>query len=368
MTRIVYVSPYYFDARSCRGGGERYPVSCARAVVECSDGTCSVEIVSFDQEPSTWTLGPGVTLRLLRSVRVSSSWSVISWDLAAALADADLVHIHQAAMRAGEVALLLAKQQQKPVCVTDHGSLISTAGAFKDRLDLADQVICYSDYGALLLQTSTPIEVIKGGVDCRSFVPPIRRPTRGHILCVARIVSSKGIDRLITALPADLPLIVCGKVYELDYFRHLEKLAAGKRVEFVHDADDARLLRLYQRAWGTVLPSVNEDWLGRLMACPELMGLTLLESMACGTPAVCSTAGAMPEFVRDGETGFVYRDLGELTSRLEYLAANPAAVEQMGARARQVAEQEYSLPVVGAQLLRVYNRLLKRSPVKEFAA
>src|SRR5262245_10690348 len=102
MARIVYLSPFYFDARSCLGGGERYPVNCARGVVESSGGTCSVEILSFDQEPSTRTLSPGVTLRLLPAVRVSNPWSVISWELAAALAGADLVHIHQAAMRASE--------------------------------------------------------------------------------------------------------------------------------------------------------------------------------------------------------------------------------------------------------------------------
>jgi glycosyltransferase involved in cell wall biosynthesis len=368
MTRIVYLSPYYFDARSCVGGGERYPVNCARAVVESSGGTCSVEILSFDQQPGQHVLQPGVTLRLLPAVKVSNPWSVVSWDLAEALIGADLVHLHQAAMRASEVALLLARQQQKPVCVTDHGSTTSTAGAFKDRLDLADCVICYSHYGATLLQTTTPIEVIKGGVDCRFFVPPVRPPARDHLLCVARIVSSKGIDRLLTALPRDLPLTVCGKVYDPEYHGYLQKLARGKRVTFVHDADDACLLRLYQTAWGTILPSVNEDWRARVVAAPELMGLTLLESMACGTPAVCSTAGAMPEFVRDGETGFVYRDLDELTERLEYLATHPAAVEQMGARARQVTEQEYSLPIIGAQLLQVYNRLLRRSPVKESAA
>src|SRR5262249_51700597 len=152
--RIVYLSPYYFDAKSCVGGGERYPVNCARAVVESSGGSCSVEILSFDHTASNHVLWPGVTLRLLPLVKVSNPWSVVSWELAAALADADLVHIHQAAMRASEVTLLLAKQQQKPVCVTDHGSTTSTAGAFKDRLDLADRIICYSNYGALLLHTT----------------------------------------------------------------------------------------------------------------------------------------------------------------------------------------------------------------------
>jgi len=47
------------------------------------------------------------------------------------------------------------------------------------------------------------------------------------------------------------------------------------------------------------------------MPAPELMGLVLLESMACGTPVLCSTTGGMPEFVRSGQTGFIYHDLNE---------------------------------------------------------
>jgi glycosyltransferase involved in cell wall biosynthesis len=35
------------------------------------------------------------------------------------------------------------------------------------------------------------------------------------------------------------------------------------------------------------------------------MGFTLLESQACGTPALCTDAGSMSEFVEEGRTGFV---------------------------------------------------------------
>ena len=35
------------------------------------------------------------------------------------------------------------------------------------------------------------------------------------------------------------------------------------------------------------------------------MGFTLLESQACGTPVICTDAGAMSEFVSHGHTGFV---------------------------------------------------------------
>ena len=37
------------------------------------------------------------------------------------------------------------------------------------------------------------------------------------------------------------------------------------------------------------------------------MGLTLIEAQSCGTPVVCTDAGAMPEFVADRVSGRVAR-------------------------------------------------------------
>ena len=81
-----------------------------------------------------------------------------------------------------------------------------------------------------------------------------------------------------------------------------------------------------------MLPSLYQDCYGALQPAPELMGLTLLEAMACGTPAICSNVAAMPEFVRHGETGFVYDNLTQLTDYLTYLRDRPEVAEQIGQR------------------------------------
>ena len=36
---------------------------------------------------------------------------------------------------------------------------------------------------------------------------------------------------------------------------------------------------------------------------PELLGQTLLEGMACGTPGLCTSVASLPEVVEDGVTG-----------------------------------------------------------------
>jgi glycosyltransferase involved in cell wall biosynthesis len=129
-------------------------------------------------------------------------------------------------------------------------------------------------------------------------------------------------------------------------------------VEFLAGPSDAELLELYRTAVATVLPSVYLDHLGRFQRAPELMGLTLIESMACGTPAVCPRVGGMPELVRDGETGFVYDSPAGLTDVLTRLRDDPALVEAVGRRAREAAVAEYDVAVVGRRVAALYQAAL----------
>ncbi len=367
--KIAYLTPLYFDAGSCLGGGERFPTNLARGVAESSAGGFEVELISFSNAPSVRQIFPGVTLRLLTaSGRPRNPLDVVSWELPGALADADLVHIHQVYTRCSEVGLLVARQQRKPVCVTDHGGVSSPLVKQLGILSLVDLIIAQSDFGASLYQTSTPLTVIKGGVDATRFTPSPVPVKRDRVLYVGRLLPHKGIDRLITALPSELPLTVCGRPYHPAYFERLRSLAEGKRVEFITDADDARILDLYRRAWVNVLPSVHVDCYGITHEAPELMGFTLLEASACGTPAVCSRVAAMPEFVHDGETGFVFDDLSGLSQILRRLASEPGLADRLGANGRRVVDREFDYRVAGAKLAEVYDRLIAQAAASEIAA
>ncbi len=359
LRKVAYLTPLYFDERSRLGGGERYPLNLATGVAAASEGTCTVELISYGEHAGYFELRPGVSLRVLPVAnRPHDILNSVSWDLPAALVDADLVHIHVPYTRSSELGMIIAKHDHKPICVTDHGGSSSTIGMHLGCLDLADRVVAYSDFGASLHRTRTPIEIVKGGVDGSLFVPPSLPPTREHVLFVGRLLPHKGIDYLIEALPADVPLKVCGRPFRDDYTWRINHLAIGKNVEFITDADDARLRELYQSAWVTVLPSVYHDCFGASHVAPELMGFALLESMACGTPAIGSRVGGMPEFIRDGETGFIYDSHAELTDRIRLLVDNPDLVERMGQRGREAVDAEFDLKVAGRKLLHLYRSLV----------
>jgi len=100
-------------------------------------------------------------------------------------------------------------------------------------------------------------------------------------------------------------LVIIGRAYHDEFYSDLKDKAEGLPVEFVHNADDLRLINEYRTAKVTVLPSVHTNCYGKYTPLPELMGFTLLESQACATPVICTNAGAMHEFVEHGQTGWV---------------------------------------------------------------
>jgi glycosyltransferase involved in cell wall biosynthesis len=354
-------------------------------LAEASGRSYEVEVVSFGGSARRVELSPGVTLRILADFRgpapgptgLTYAFDSLSWELIDAVASADLVHVHQPFTRCGEFAIWLARLEGKPLCVTDHGGVSTWLGFRFGMLGLADRIVPISEFAGDVMRdrilgaspdpgrTAVPqFTVVRGGVDASFFAPPDGRVERDRVLFVGRVLPHKGIDRLIQALPDGLPLTVYGCPYDREYLGYLKWLARRKDVEFAFtpaaEGGDEVMRSLYRRAWVNVLPSVYRDCRGNHYVEPEHMGFTLLESMACGTPAACSRVGGMPEFVRDGETGFVFDGVSELSGLLRTLAADPALVERMGRRARAVVEAEYDLRAVGAKLLGLYDTLLGR--------
>ncbi|HZQ84853.1 MAG TPA: glycosyltransferase family 4 protein [Acidimicrobiales bacterium] len=361
--KIAYVTPLHFSSEedgSYIGGGERYPLNLARGVA--ADGTCTVELISYGAAPARRDLAPGVTLRVLPGTQPSHPLDVTSWELVDALRDADLVHVHQVFTKGGEIAVLVARQLHKPICVTDHGGGTTRRLESSGALALADAIVAYSDFGASLVRATIPTHVIKGGVDAEFFTPPDAAGDRDRVVFVGRWLPHKGIEALIDALPAGQPLTVCGQPYSDDYTSRLraqvQQRGLEAQVEFVSDRDDAGLRELYRRAFAVVLPSVYEDAYGNTYLAPELMGFSLLEGMACAAPAVCSRVGAMPEFVRHGETGFVFDSPDELHDVLQHLARAPDLVTRVGNAGRAAAAGDFDLRIAGARMRALYDDLV----------
>jgi glycosyltransferase involved in cell wall biosynthesis len=123
-----------------------------------------------------------------------------------------------------------------------------------------------------------------------------------HLLTVAGNDARKGADRAVVALGlltrrgVDVHLLVAGHVTG-EWRRSIEEAAAGSgvadRVWFSGPVSDELLRACYRRAELTVMPSLAEG-----------AGLPVLESAACGTPALASGGTALAETAATPEAVF----------------------------------------------------------------
>ncbi len=146
------------------------------------------------------------------------------------------------------------------------------------------------------------IHVIPGGVDLTRFQSNLSRhvareqlnwPSDRMILFTPRrLVHRMGLDKLLTALAKikpripDVWLAIAGLgPIKTSLEQQAKELGLNDHVRFLGFLPDDQLPVAYQAADLSIMPS----------QCLEGFGLTLVESLACGTPALCTPVGGMPE-------------------------------------------------------------------------
>lgn len=309
--KVVHITPTYFDESSLIGGGERYPTELASAMSKLVDTT----LVSFSSKRNSYSQGSlKVEIYPVKHLIHGNKVNPLSFQYLSALSGADVVHLHHIYTLVSDLGCMTAFLLGKGAFVTDYGGggslvLNQKLPVFK----CYRNAITYSRFGLDFIpaELQRKAVLIKGGIDTEQFCPDTSLEKENKILYVGRILSHKGINYLIEAFRLlnrpDYKLTIVGRVYNKSFYQDLKQLADNLPVEFVPDADDQRLLYEYRTALVTVLPSVHTNCYGGYTPVPELMGFTLLESQACGTPVICTDAGAMHEFVDDGRTGFVVK-------------------------------------------------------------
>lgn len=96
--------------------------------------------------------------------------------------------------------------------------------------------------------------------------------------------------------------------------------------------------------------------------CPSLadnLPNTIMEAMACGTPAVAFAAGGIPEMVRQGETGLLARsgDAVGLRDAMLQLLEDEGKRRMMAAKCRRIATEEYELALQARRYMELYQTL-----------
>ena len=137
---------------------------------------------------------------------------------------------------------------------------------------------------------------------------PFSTHNDGYLLFVGRLCEEKGPHFAIeVAKRLNLPLILAAKLEEgasRSYFEKMIKPHLSDTIRWIGEVTERERNHLFSRALCSLHP----------VTWPEPFGLTLIESMACGTPVVAFNQGAIPEVIKHGETGFVVSTVDEMVN------------------------------------------------------
>ncbi len=158
----------------------------------------------------------------------------------------------------------------------------------------------------------------------------------------------KGVEYLIKAVPlvsSNAKFVIAGKGELAEqYKKRAQDLGVSDRVNFTGGVSDEALVKLYQTAAVTVLPSIDQS---------ESFGIVLAESMACGTPVITSNLPGVRSVYEDGVSGITVpvKDEKALANAINLVLANPSKRAAMGKGARSICEKRYHWDSIGNTLL-----------------
>jgi glycosyltransferase involved in cell wall biosynthesis len=157
------------------------------------------------------------------------------------------------------------------------------------------------------------VEVVPPGIDLARFTPAGRDEARSAlglppdgalVVAVRRLVPRMGLDVLIEAwaqvqrVVPEARLVIVGGGPEGDRLHdQAARLGVGSSVRLAGRVDEDTLVRWYQAADLSVVPSV----------ALEGFGLVVLESLASGTPTLVTDSGGLPESVVTLDPSLVVR-------------------------------------------------------------
>jgi len=287
--------------------------------------------------------------------------------------EADITHLHFP-YPIGELAYLLVGRSRKMV-ITYHSDIVRQKYLLQVYRPFLHRLLARADRITVsspnYIRSSTYLQplahkcvVIPHGADLSRFAATAEVQRRAQelrqhyglplILFVGLLRYYKGLSFLIQAMP-QIPgrLLVVGEGPQGQEWRELsQQLGLEEKVIFLGRVSDEGLVALYHACDVFVLPAIHRS---------ESWGAVQVEAMACGKPVVCTELGTGTSFVNlHGQTGLVVppRDAAALAQAIGTLLEDEPLRQQMGQRARERAEKEFSSTTMVKRLVDLYKDVL----------
>jgi glycosyltransferase involved in cell wall biosynthesis len=188
------------------------------------------------------------------------------------------------------------------------------------------------------------IKTIYHGIDVRQF--DFQAAPDDTLLFFGRIHNDKGARQAIEIAKAcNKKLIMAGIIQDQAYYdKYVAPLTKSEKVLYVGSVEPLERNRLLGKACALLHP-IQFD---------EPFGLSVIESMACGTPVIAFDRGSMPELIENGKTGYL---VGTVDEAVEAVARIPD-IDRVACR-RHV-ERHFTVDRMIDEYINVYETILHR--------
>jgi len=228
-----------------------------------------------------------------------------------------------------------------PVITTIHG--FSSPKIYPVYQKYNDRAFYVSISKADRLDSLDYVANVYHGIDISQFTfQP--RPDK-YLLFFGRIHIDKGAGEAIEiAKKSGMKLIMAGIIQDSQYYeKNIRPFIDGSSVIYVGSAGPEKRDSLLGNAYALLHP-INFD---------EPFGLSVVESMACGTPVIAFNRGSMPELINHGHNGFLVQTVDEAVA-----AVNDIPMIERSA-CRRVVEERFTADRMAEDYIDVYRRVLK---------
>jgi len=216
-------------------------------------------------------------------------------------------------------------------------------------------------------QVNRPIHVIPTGIDLGRFAAPEDAAALGALrqslgipagnfvmVYVGRLAEEKNISELLRHTAAlerkNITLLLVGDgPYRTSLEHQVEALGLEQQVVFAGMIPPEQVMHYYRL--GDVFVSASSS---------ETQGLTYIEALAAGVPALCRQDPCLAGVIIDGVNGWQFRDGAGFRTGVARLLSDAVLREEMTRNAAELARREFSAEAFAQRVSAVYSQVLER--------
>jgi glycosyltransferase involved in cell wall biosynthesis len=192
------------------------------------------------------------------------------------------------------------------------------------------------------------LATIHNGIDLEPYA--FSAAPQDYFFWIGKFNPDKGVaEAILAAEAAGVKLILAGSIDHLEaedlryYQEKIEPRIDNENIVYVGELNDQQKSEYFGGAIAFLNPI---KW-------NEPFGLTMIESMACGTPVIAFRNGAAPEIISENKTGFLVNTVEEMTEKISQVSSLKRA------DCRTHVEQLFSAERMSNQYEAVYEQVVE---------